>query len=72
MTPTQTQARQRVNVFFSALSECDERVKRLILAHIRALAKELIDLQGMNEGDAIDYAAEFFAACVWHKAKGKV
>lgn len=59
---------RRVRVFLSALDEIgDVEIKRNIRHMIRTLARELESMQGLNDVEAIEYAAEIIAALVWHK-----
>jgi hypothetical protein len=59
---------RRGRVFLSALAEIDSETRRRLLHSIRALAREMEALHGLNDVDAIDYAVEIVAALVWHKA----
>lgn len=63
------EANRRVKVFFEALADCDVHLRRRILAHIRELARNLIAVQDLAANDAINIAAEFFAALIWRKVQ---
>jgi len=65
---TYTEGIRRGRVFLSALAEIDRETRQRLLHSIRALARELEALHGLNDVEAIDYAVEIVAALVWHKA----
>jgi len=68
---TYTEGMRRGRVFLSALAEIDRETRRRLLHSIRALARELEALHGLNDVEAIDFAVEIVAALVWHKAARK-
>jgi len=72
-TPVVTHAEgmRRGHVFLSALAEIDRETRQRLLHSIRALARELEALHGLNDVEAIDFAVEIVAALVWHKAARK-
>ena len=64
-----SESQRRALAFLDALAETDRLTARRFMGMIAGLAEMLRTTQGIDEVDAVEHAAEFFASLVWNKVE---